>query len=180
MLNTYYVKEKTENVSCSVVSNSLPPARLLCPWDSPGKNTGVGCHSLFQGIFSNWGSNPGLPHRRLILDLSHQGSHLLCAHIYSRFLRLILLVQSLCAQCTVSQTNWKVRVRNRERFIAEPCKEKGGWCPKRPEVPEGFQQSIFKSQVQKRGSQGLWSACAGFSDWLMVREQGDVTSFTNL
>ena len=27
------------------------PARLLCPWDSPGKNTGVGCHFLLQGIF---------------------------------------------------------------------------------------------------------------------------------
>ena len=29
----------------------LQPARLLCPWDSPGKNTGVGCHALLQGIF---------------------------------------------------------------------------------------------------------------------------------
>jgi len=27
------------------------PPRLLCPWDSPGKNTGVGCHSLLQGLF---------------------------------------------------------------------------------------------------------------------------------
>ena len=27
------------------------PPRLLCPWDSPGKNTGVGCHALLQGIF---------------------------------------------------------------------------------------------------------------------------------
>ena len=27
------------------------PARLLCPWDSPGKNTGVGCHALLLGIF---------------------------------------------------------------------------------------------------------------------------------
>ena len=27
------------------------PTRPLCPWNSPGKNTGVGCHSLFQGIF---------------------------------------------------------------------------------------------------------------------------------
>ena len=26
-------------------------ARPLCPWDSPGKNSGVGCHSLPQGIF---------------------------------------------------------------------------------------------------------------------------------
>ena len=30
---------------------TIYPARLLCPWDSPGKNTGVGCHFLFQGIF---------------------------------------------------------------------------------------------------------------------------------
>ena len=33
-------------------------ARLLCPWDSPGKNTGVGCHALLLGIFSAQGSNP--------------------------------------------------------------------------------------------------------------------------
>jgi len=31
--------------------HGLYPARLLCPWNSPGKNTGVGCHSLFQGTF---------------------------------------------------------------------------------------------------------------------------------
>ena len=33
---------------------------LLCPWDSPGKNTGVGFHALLQGIFPTWGSNPHL------------------------------------------------------------------------------------------------------------------------
>ena len=43
--------------------------------DSPGKNTGVGCHALLQGIFPTQGSNPGLPHCRWILyRLSHQGS----------------------------------------------------------------------------------------------------------
>ena len=31
--------------------HGLSPARLLCPWDSPGKNTGVGCHALLLGIF---------------------------------------------------------------------------------------------------------------------------------
>ena len=36
------------------------PASLLCPWDSPGKNTGVGCHALFHGIFPIQGSNPSL------------------------------------------------------------------------------------------------------------------------
>ena len=41
--------------------------------DSPGKNTGVGCHALLQGIYPTQGSNPGLPHHRWILyQLSHQ------------------------------------------------------------------------------------------------------------
>ena len=44
-------------------------ARLLCPWNSPGKNTGVGSHSLLQG------SNLGLLYCRWTLyHLSHQGS----------------------------------------------------------------------------------------------------------
>ena len=51
----------------SVVSNSLQPyglqpARLLCPWDSPGKNTRVGWHFLLQGIFPMQGSNLSLLH----------------------------------------------------------------------------------------------------------------------
>ena len=36
--------------------NGLQPARLRCPWDSPGKNTGVGCHFLLQRIFPTQGS----------------------------------------------------------------------------------------------------------------------------
>ena len=50
-----------------VMSNSLQPyglkpTRLLCPWDIPGKNTGVGCHALLllQGTFPTQGSNPCL------------------------------------------------------------------------------------------------------------------------
>jgi len=43
--------------------------------DSPGKNTGEGCHVLLQGIFPTQGSNPGLPHCRWILyHLSQQRS----------------------------------------------------------------------------------------------------------
>ena len=40
---------------------------LLCPWDSPGKNTRVGCHALRQGIFPTQRLNPGLLHCRWIL-----------------------------------------------------------------------------------------------------------------
>ena len=36
------------------------PARILCPWESPAMNTGVGCHALLQGIFSIQESNPCL------------------------------------------------------------------------------------------------------------------------
>ena len=54
---------------CSVVSNSLwrhelQPTRLLCPWNSPGKNTGVGCHFILQGIFPTQGLNSRLLHLR--------------------------------------------------------------------------------------------------------------------
>ena len=51
---------------CSlVVSDSLQPhglylARLLSPWNFPGKNTGLGCHFLLQEIFPTQGSNPHL------------------------------------------------------------------------------------------------------------------------
>ena len=62
--------------SLSVVSNSLRPhgpVRLLCPWNSLGKNTGVSCHSLFLGIFTTQGLNPGLLHcRQILYCLSHQ------------------------------------------------------------------------------------------------------------
>ena len=69
---TSFVLQKVRSVSCSVVFNSLQthglqPARLLCPWDFPGRNTGVSCHSPLQGIFPTQGSNPGLLHFRHIL-----------------------------------------------------------------------------------------------------------------
>ena len=44
-------------VSASLQSHGLQPARILCPWDSPGRNTGVGCHFLLQGIFPTQGSS---------------------------------------------------------------------------------------------------------------------------
>ena len=40
-------------MSYSVRPHRWPPTRLLCPWDSPGKNTGVGCHFLLQCEISN-------------------------------------------------------------------------------------------------------------------------------
>ena len=69
-LRTWAFVVRVQSVSGSAVSNSLQPrglvpAGLLCPWDSPGKNTGVGgCHALLQGIFLTHGLNLGLLHGR--------------------------------------------------------------------------------------------------------------------
>ena len=71
-----------------VCVQSLSPAQLiatpwtgahLCPWNSPGKNTGVDGHSLLQGFFPTQGSNPGL-----LQSLLHwQGDFLLLCHLGS-------------------------------------------------------------------------------------------------
>ena len=65
-------KESDTTEATFVVVQSLSCVRLFVtpwtvahqahPWTSPGKNTGVGCHFLLQGIFPTQGSNPGLLH----------------------------------------------------------------------------------------------------------------------
>ena len=70
---SYVILGSSPNLSNSrlVVFDSLWPhmdtARLLCSWNYSGKNTGVGCHFLLQGIFLIQGSNKGLLHCRQIL-----------------------------------------------------------------------------------------------------------------
>ena len=81
-------------LSQSVMSNSLwpyelQPTRLLCPWDSPGKNTGEGCHFLLQEIFPSQRSNPRLLYWQVdSLPLSHLGSPTLWDEL--------LLLSSIC------------------------------------------------------------------------------------
>ena len=68
--NAFFFCKKKKNVSPQIIKSmcaqlcptlfrphGLQPFRLLCPWDSPGKNPGVGCHFLLQGIFPTQGSN---------------------------------------------------------------------------------------------------------------------------
>ena len=54
-------------LNCSVMSDSLQPhglwlPRLLCPWNFPGKSTGVSCHFLLQRIFPTQEFSPRLLH----------------------------------------------------------------------------------------------------------------------
>ena len=74
-------------MSDSLWPHGLQPTRLLCPWDSLGKNIGMGCHFLLQGIFPTQGWNPYflclLRGRQILYPLSHPGSP--CDHLASIF-----------------------------------------------------------------------------------------------
>ena len=71
----YMHAHDSESESRSVVSDSLCPQGLYSPWNSPGQNTGVGSHSLLQGIVPTQRSNQGLLHcRQILYQLSYQES----------------------------------------------------------------------------------------------------------
>ena len=72
----------------------LEPTRLLCPWNSPGRDTEMDCHSLLQGIFLTQGLNSCLLHHRgIFYCLSYQGSPTICKTWNS----LVILWLGLCA-----------------------------------------------------------------------------------
>ena len=71
-------KSKIKVLAGFVSSEVSLLAKLLCPWNSPGKNNGVGCHSLLQGIFQTQGLNLDLLHfRQILYCLSNQESPLM-------------------------------------------------------------------------------------------------------
>ena len=84
-------------VGCSLPDSSVHE-------DSPGKNTGVGCHALLQGIFPTHESNPGLWHcRRILYHLSHQG----CPRIEDPFLKIfksMLILKLVGKYCKNDET----------------------------------------------------------------------------
>ena len=133
----------------SVVSDSLwpfglKPTRLLCPWDSPGKNTRKGCHPLLQGIFLTQGLNSHLLHWQAdSLPLSHQGS--------------------LLVSCTVVQSLSHVR------FFATPCTavSHGGSDSKDSACNAGDQDSIPGLGISPGKGNGnpLQYTCLGYSKY---------------
>ena len=81
--------------------------------DAPGKNTGVGCHALLQGIFPSEGLNPGLPHcRQIFYYLSHQGSPRILEWVAYPFSRGSSLPRNWTGvSCIAGRffTNWAIR-----------------------------------------------------------------------
>ena len=60
-------------MSDSSKPHGLQPTRLLCPWDFPGKSTGVGCHCLLRhcnlAVSKCWTNQAGLSTKAVILSL---------------------------------------------------------------------------------------------------------------
>ena len=106
---------------------------LLCQWNSAGKNTEVGCHSLLQGIFPTQESKLGLLHcRQILYHLSYQGSAI-CFGIWTydawrfcSFLRLLWIF------CIFGDSIWSLRL-----FVFYYCKKK-------KKSPLGFNGDIIE------------------------------------
>ena len=71
---------------CPTFCHPMDYTRLLCPWNSPGKNTEVGCNSILQGNFTDPGIKPRPPALQADSLLSHQGSPLSAVICYSHSL----------------------------------------------------------------------------------------------
>ena len=91
-------------MSNTVQPHELQSTRLICPWNSPGKNTRVGCLSILQGIFLTQGSNParspalqadslqcvsqGSPNLNKVPSISWGSCVCVCVCVYAKSLQL--------------------------------------------------------------------------------------------
>ena len=123
-------------MSTSLGPHGLPGSSVH--WDSSGKNAGVGCHAIFQGIFPTRGSNPGLPIcRQILYHLSHQGSltsNCTTTLILSKTKSLMLVLQSifLCVlfqrmEACFIQANSMETLRSTEHLNHEYSCRSPGW-----------------------------------------------------
>ena len=100
------VKEKVlVTQSCMTLCNPMDwlyPSRLLCPWNSPDKNTGMGSHSLLQGIFPIQGLSLGLLHcQQILYCLSHHRSP--SHHIHFKICSLAFtIIFTRCKMVTIN------------------------------------------------------------------------------
>ena len=87
-------------VSDSLQPHGLQPSRVLCLWNSPGKSTGEGIHSLLQEIFLTQGLNAGLLQcKQIFYHLSHQKSPRNCLKLQDQH-------SPRCLAWTISEITW--------------------------------------------------------------------------
>ena len=109
--------------------HGLQPTRLLCPWDSPGKNTGVGCHFVFQGVFQTHGSNPSLLHWEVnSLPLSCLGSPFISYVVPLSISLRVNISRTVCNEnCTEQYIGKRRRARGNTEFYVLMPTGLAGW-----------------------------------------------------
>ena len=141
--------------------------RLLCPWDSPGRNTGVGCYALFQGIFPTQGSNSHLLHcRQILYHLSHQGSPTYQLYLNGKELRkclegkLQLFLERRNAQRRLCRGERVYKRRTSQRRGRVPEKslwtQRGNWRKAGRRVWTGHRDGSKGSANRRRKVRGKW------------------------
>ena len=92
------------------------PARLLCPWSSPGQKTEVCSYSLLQGIFLTQGSNKDISHcRQILYRLSHQGSpNISYLVVFIIGITLIVYITSIRFYLLYTQKNCTKNLHNQD------------------------------------------------------------------
>ena len=106
---------RTIRAVCYCLVAKSCPTRHLCPWDFPGKNTGVGCHFLLQGIFLTQGLNPCLlPCSQVLYHLSHQGS--------------LYWSCCVCVSCSVMSDSATPRTVTQEAPVSMEFSRQEYWC----------------------------------------------------
>ena len=144
-------------MSDSVRPHRWQPTRLPRPWDSPSKNTGVGCHFFLQRIFPTQGLNPGLPHcKQTLYRLSHQKS--LDSILKSRditFLTKIHIVKAMVFPVVMyGCESWTIKKADCQRTDAFKL-----WCWRRvsrvPWIARRSNQSTLKEINLEYSLEGL-------------------------
>ena len=113
-------------MSNSFCSCGLKCTRILCLWDSPGKNTRVGCHFLFQGIFLIQGLNVHLLSPTLVdgLFIITSLSLSLSLPLYVPEVMIIIL---MCSKLRKQENDKKKKKNLSEKWKVGLKKEKRSW-----------------------------------------------------
>ena len=115
--------------------------RILCPWDSPGKNTGVGCSAFLQGIFLTQELNPLLQHllhwRQALYPLSHLGSR-----IYVTVYTKTLFILKRSEQKNSALGHCKLLFPDRNIKKKKSCQNKFCWSCRKQSVAPIHQANI--------------------------------------
>ena len=139
------------------MSDSLQPHGLCSQWNSPGQNTGMGSHSLLQGIFPTQGSNLSLPHCRQILNQpSHTGSPRILEWVAYPFCSGSSWPRNQTwVFCIAGRffTNWAIREAKVIRRGLKGCRKGGFVSMETNALPRRVKSSSFSRKKTQR-SQG--------------------------